>query len=109
ARGFVWGIVGFGLLLALVAIVQNMAFACHSGERRTVYIYGFWPDPHANKQFGPFINKNNFAGWMIMAMPLALGYAMSVAAGSLPGVYPDWQSRVLWLSSRTAARAILTT
>jgi O-antigen ligase len=42
-----------------------------------------------------------------MAMPLALGYAVSVAAGSLPGVYPDWQSRVLWLSSRTAARAIL--
>jgi hypothetical protein len=107
AKGFVKGIVGFGLLLALIAIVQNMAFAAQAGEGRTVYIYGFWPDPYANKPFGPFINKNNFAGWMIMAMPLALGYAVSVAAGSLSGVYPDWRSRVLWLSSRQAARAIL--
>jgi len=106
ARTLVNGVVAFGLVLALVAIVQNMAIAAASGEGRIVYIYGFWPDPYANKPFGPFINKNNFAGWIIMAMPLALGYAVSSAAASLRGVPGDWRSRVLWLSSKPAVRTI---
>src|SRR5262245_9669716 len=66
AEGFVRSLAAFGLLLSLVAIVQNMAIAAGTGEGQTVYIYGFWPDPYVNKPFGPFINKNNFAGWMIM-------------------------------------------
>lgn len=103
---FVRGLAAFGLLLALFAIVQNMAFAGRSGEGHVLYIYGFWPDPYVNKPFGPFINKNNFAGWMIMAMPLVLGYAIATASRSWRDVAPDWRNRVLWLSSQRAARTI---
>src|SRR5262245_6468458 len=101
------GLAAFGLLLALFAIVQNMAFAGKSGEGHVVYIYGFWPDPYVNKPFGPFINKNNFAGWMIMAMPLVLGYAIATASRSWRDVAPGWSNRVLWVSSARAARQIL--
>ncbi len=43
-------------------------------------IYGFWqPRNLLTTPFGPFVNKNHFAGWMLMAMPLAAGYVAGLA------------------------------
>ena len=38
-------------------------------------IYGRWRplDPGA-RPFGPFVNRNHFATWVLMACPLAAGY-----------------------------------
>lgn len=104
--GFVQGLTGFGLILALVAMAQNLALTGQTGEGHTVYIYGFWPDPYVNKPFGPFINKNNFAGWIIMVLPLALGQLAAKFAAFARKVRPDWRSRILWLSSKDGARAV---
>jgi O-antigen ligase len=100
------GITAFGLLLALFAVAQNLHLTGQTGEGRTVYIYGFWPDPYVNKPFGPFINKNNFAGWMLMALPLALGLLAAKLRECVRTVRPEWRSRVLWLSSRAGAEAL---
>ena len=100
------GIVGFGLLLALFALAQNLAFGGETGEGHNILIYGFWPDPYVNKPFGPFINKNNYAGWMLMALPLALGYLAASVTRVWRSVHSDWRNRVLALSSRDGAQDV---
>jgi O-antigen ligase len=35
-------------------------------------VYGFWKPVFAARPFGPFINPNHFAGWMLMVLPLSL-------------------------------------
>src|SRR5688572_25683737 len=47
-----------GAVLALVGIIQRPLY---SGQ-----IYGFWTPLMAGSPFGPFVNKNHFAGWMLM-------------------------------------------
>ena len=54
-----------GTLLALIALVQSAA-----GTRR---IYGFFtPEDGDSGIFGPFVNRNSFAGYMLMVVPICL-------------------------------------
>jgi putative inorganic carbon (HCO3(-)) transporter len=99
ARATLAGVTLVGLALALVGIIQNMTFA---GK-----IYGLWPHPFENKPFGPFVNKNNFAGWMLMALPLSLGYLGATVAKGLRHAGKGWRNRVLWLSSREGGQAVM--
>ena len=106
-RFLVAGITGFGMLLALFALVQNLALTNQTGEGHTALIYGVWPDPYVNKPFGPYINKNNYAGWMLMAVPLAFGLFAASLDRLWRSVGPDRTARFLALSSREGARALL--
>ena len=54
-----------GVLLAMVGIIQRATF---NGK-----IYGFWELVQGGNPFGPFVNRNHFAGWMLMAVPTSLG------------------------------------
>lgn len=65
-----------------------------------------WPSP-ALSAFGPFINRNHFAGWMLMALPLALAYFAELVASGTRGGKPGFRDRVLWFASPDANRAIL--
>jgi O-antigen ligase len=69
-------IMGLGVVLALVGIVQMLVW----GDRGEELIYFFWEPVYAGgaTPFGPFINRNHFAGWMVMALPLVLGYAWAI-------------------------------
>jgi len=58
--------------------------------------------------FGPFINRNHCAGWMLMALPVAIGYFAALVARGMVGVNPGWRNRIVWFSSPHASRAILT-
>jgi O-antigen ligase len=107
ARQIARGIAVFGLGLALFALAQNLALDNQAGEGHTILIYGIWPDPYVNKPFGPFINKNNYAGWMLMAMPLAVGYVGASMTRLWRSVRPDGRSRLLALSSKDGANAVL--
>jgi putative inorganic carbon (HCO3(-)) transporter len=93
------GVTALGAILALVAIVARASFA---GK-----IYGFWQpyfdDAHP---FGPFINRNHFAGWMLMALPLALSYVCALVTRIRP-TRPGWRHRLLWLSSGEASEVLL--
>lgn len=91
-----------GLFLALIAIVQKVTI---SGAE----IYGFWtPEQQGTNPYGPFVNKHHFAGWMAMALSLAMGVVSAGIARGMRDVKPDWRHRLLWLSSRDANLLVLT-
>ena len=62
-------LVAFGIVLSLVGIGQ---YTLTLHEMHPL-IYGFWkPQSEAARPFGPFVNPNHFAGWMLMVLPLGL-------------------------------------
>jgi O-antigen ligase len=89
-----------GVVVALAGIIQRPFYA---GK-----IYGFWSPMMVNSRpFGPFVNPNHFAGWMLMALPLTFGLLCAAVARAMRGVRPDWRNRIIWLSSREASHVIL--
>ncbi len=100
------GLVGLGAVVAAVGVIQRPLF---SGR-----IYGLWTPiggpllfTPSGGPFGPFVNRNHFAGWMLMVIPISVGYFSALAARGLKGVKPNWRSRLAWLSSVDANRAVL--
>lgn len=89
----------FGMVLALIGIVQKPLY---SGA-----IYGVWALDVGRMPFGPFVNRNHFAGWMVMALPLVLALLLAGIARGMHGVKPGWRHKVLWLSSPEASQLIL--
>jgi O-antigen ligase len=89
-----------GTLVALAAIVQR---ANYNG-----LVYGFWtPIEGRADSFGPFVNKDHFAGWMLMTIPVCMGLLCGLAARAAQRVRNDWRSRFLWLSSAEASGTVL--
>jgi O-antigen ligase len=95
------GIVGLGVLMSMIGIIQK---ALWNGK-----VYGFWePVNVGTVAFGPFINRNHFAGWMLLALPIAVAYFASQVAKGMVGVKPGWRTRIIWFSTPDASRAVLT-
>ena len=88
-----------GVALAAAGIIQRPLF--------TGKIYGFWTPLEGGSPFGPFVNRNHFAGWALMALPLALGLLCGGVARAMRGVKPTWRARLLWGSSPEANRILL--
>ena len=103
ARRLVQMLLITGVALALVGIIQRPLYA---GK-----IYGFWTPLQTPLQggspFGPFVNRNHFAGWMLLVLPLALGYLCASLARAMRGVKRELRDRLLWLSSPDANKLIL--
>jgi hypothetical protein len=94
------------VLLAAVGIVQKLLLGDHAWGG--MKIYGLWaPQYKLTTPFGPFVNKNHFAGWMLMALPLAVGYAIGLAHVGTRRVRPGLRNRLLWLSSPDGGRVQL--
>jgi len=93
------GVAVLGVVLAVAGIVQK---AMWNGK-----IYGFWTPIDAGDSFGPFVNRNHFAGWMLMALPLAVGYFCARVARGMRQVKPGWRNRLVWFSSADASETIL--
>jgi len=88
-----------GIIVAVLGVVQKT-----SG---TSLIYGFWkPFHHPYQIFGPFVNKNHYGGWMIMALSLTIGSIVSSVSAAAPQKR-DWRGRMLWLSSPDASYVVL--
>jgi O-antigen ligase len=62
-------VVGAGVAITVVAILQAV-----SPEPRK--IYGLWRPRWDWAVFGPYVNRNHFAGYLVMAAPLAVGFAL---------------------------------
>jgi O-antigen ligase len=88
-----------GVVLAFAGLVQLPMF---SGK-----IYGFWTPGLGGNPFGPFVNKNHFAGWMLMGLPLTVGVLCAGVVQGLRGARPEWRDRILWLSSPDASGLLL--
>jgi O-antigen ligase len=102
-RALVPAMIGLGVLVAIVGIVQKAVLGDHAyGGMK---IYGIWaPHYKLTTPFGPFVNKNHYAGWMLMALPLAVGYLIGLAESGAARVRPRWRDRLLWLSSPDGGR-----
>jgi O-antigen ligase len=70
-------------------------------------LYGFWTPVQGGSPFGPFVNRNHFAGWMLMAIPLALGYFCGRVGRGMRMAAPGWRNRIGWLSTPDANETIL--
>jgi len=80
-------VVTTGAVMTLVALVQ----AATTGNR----IYGLYKPDADWAVFGPYVNRNHFAGYVAMAIPLALGFT-SEAAGELRAAFR--RRRAGWLA-----------
>ena len=92
------GLVWLGGLLAVVGIVQKALLGddAYVGMR----IYGFWePENLVTTPFGPFVNKNHFAGWMLMTLPLTLAYFITLLERAIGHSKTGWRDWVVWSST----------
>jgi len=62
-----------GLALTVIALLQ----AVSSEPRR---LYGVWQPRWDWAVFGPYVNRNHFAGYLVMAAALAVGFALEALA-----------------------------
>jgi len=98
-RRFVEALTVAGVLMALCGIIQNSL-----GSER---IYGFWtPEMAGAQSFGPFVNKNHFAGWILLVLPVTLGLFLAGLDKAL-AYRRGWRDRLLWFSSTEANRLAL--
>jgi O-antigen ligase len=89
------------VFVALEALAQKAMF---NGK-----IYWFWESEFkvSSNHFGPFVNRNHFAGWMLLALGLGSGYlGGQITAG--------WRAKgglreyLLWVGSPEASRILVT-
>jgi O-antigen ligase len=74
-------VVGVGLVMTVVGLVQA---ASHSTK-----IYGLWQPAYDWAVFGPYVNRSHFAGYVVMAIPLAAAFALE----ALADLRRDWRGR----------------
>lgn len=76
SRAMAW----MGLVLAAIVFVQRFA--------SPRLIYGFWPpitqtpDP---RPLGPYVNRNDLATWLVLAIPIVIGYGAARTVPQLRG------------------------
>jgi O-antigen ligase len=63
-RVFVWFVMSFGFLVAVVGILQHLTF---NGK-----LYWFREMRYGGIPFGPYVNRNHFAGFAELVIPVAL-------------------------------------
>jgi hypothetical protein len=82
-------------VLAIIGFAQKATF---NGK-----LLWFWtPLGHSWNSFGPFVNRNHFAGWMLLALALSVGYLFGmIGAVKLPKS-SNWRDQVLWLGTADA-------
>jgi O-antigen ligase len=66
-RLFARGVAMMGLLLALIALAQD-------ATARGLMYWRWKPLEEGTPPFGPFVNRNHFATWVVLALPLTIGY-----------------------------------
>jgi O-antigen ligase len=99
ARKFAAVIATIAAMVAVVGIVQKPLY--------TGRIYGFWAPLMGGVPFGPFVNPNHFAGWMVMALPVTFGLLCAVVARGSSRMGSGWRGRMMALSSRHANQVML--
>jgi len=107
-ESFVRRLSTLGLLVALIGLVQQAigpTTVTKAGEQHLVY--GFWKPIQGGSPFGPFVNHNHFAGWTMMVLPIAFGYACALAQTSYREQGASWGRWMHWLVTPLAGRFLL--
>ena len=88
ARRMVVGLMGVGTVVASVGLIQE--------SQSPGVVYGVW-EPSQGTPYGSFLNKNHFAGWMLMALAPTMGYVcarIESARRDWEHDGPHWVSRI---------------
>lgn len=102
-RSAATAIAALGALLAVIGIVQLAVLG--QDVFLGMKIYGFWqPNERLTTPFGPFVNQNHFAGWMLMTLPLVISGVAGLIDRASSRVRHTWRDRLLWLSSSDGGR-----
>jgi O-antigen ligase len=75
-------VVGTGVAITVVALLQAVSPEPHK-------IYGLWRPGSDWAVFGPYVNRSHFAGYLVMAAPLAIGFALE----ALSRLRRAWEGR----------------
>jgi hypothetical protein len=99
--------------LAIFAVPLGL-FGIYSYERNNGLMYWFWETqdvPYTlgggTNQFGPFVNRNHFGGWMLMTVCLLIGSLFARLERLMPQRRTRPQGRLEWLGSAEANRLLL--
>jgi putative inorganic carbon (HCO3(-)) transporter len=95
------GIATVGLVLAAISLAQDAT--AHG------LMYWRWDPGEGPPPFGPFLNRNHFATWIVLAAPVCLGYLLAQASAHTrrERAPPSWHRRLIqvfdarsiWLSA----------
>jgi O-antigen ligase len=70
--------------IAVIGLVGSIAAIVQRSQSREL-LYGIWPPLDAGaRPYGPFVNRNHFATWVVMACPLVFGYLLARAPARPP-------------------------
>lgn len=98
SRPMVNGVMGLAVILALLGIVQQ-AF--------TDRPYGIWISEQGGEAFGPFVNRNHYAGWMLLALPAIVGALCATTWRRSFRLPATWRERILWAGSPGAGKFVI--
>jgi O-antigen ligase len=99
---FVTQVIGLGVGLAVFGVVQRALI-----DQDHPLVYGFWQPQYGGSPFGPFVNRNHFAGWMVMALPLAFGYSLGLLREARGGPRAGWRNWLHWSWTVDAHRVLV--
>jgi O-antigen ligase len=66
ARRLVQAVGWSGLVISVIALLTR----AYSPD----LIYGIWSPESLSQPYGPFVNRNHMGTWLVMALPLVMGY-----------------------------------
>lgn len=102
-----------GMLIALGVVLSLVGVAVRTANIKDpvtewYLVYGFWHTIAAGNPFGPFVNRNHFAGWLVMVLPLAV--ATGCLAMERSGLSPrdPWHRWLHWTTTPQASRFMTT-
>ncbi len=99
-RALARNVVALGIVVAIIGLAQRATF---NGK-----LLWFWqPMFYSTNAFGPFVNRNHFAGWMLLALMLTVGYLFGRFT-QLASVKTTWRDRMLWIGSPDGTMLIFT-
>ncbi len=93
---------GLGMGLAVLGVVQRLLT-----DIDQPLVYGFWRPADGGNPFGPFVNRNHFAGWMVMMLPLIVGFSIGLALTRDGSRRDGWASWLRWSSTVEAHRVLV--
>lgn len=109
------GLLGHRALRSLPGFIAMFAvplalYGIFTREHNNGLIYGFWQpqDGGGGNQFGPFVNRNHFGGWMLMTLGVLIGSLFGQFEGALRDTGGRRSRRLAWLSSSSANSLLLT-
>jgi O-antigen ligase len=68
-RAAIRSVAWLAAILSVVGMMQHLT--------APELVYWTWRAPRGMKPFGPFMNRSDFASWLVMALPLTAGYAVA--------------------------------